>query len=84
MLLLAAAANATDKVSSIVMLLCFIAGLVTANTLVAALSMLGFRAVLENRIVMTGFATLTAVFSLTIGTLLLVGNATALPSLFGG
>lgn len=83
-LLFAAAANATNTVSSLGLLLCFIVGLVAANTVVAAVSTLGFRTVLQNRLVMGGLAALTAAFSLTVGTLLLAGHGTALPAVFGG
>jgi cytochrome c biogenesis protein CcdA len=83
-LLFAAAANATNTVSSLGLLLCFIIGLVAANTVVAALSTLGFRTVLQNRLVMGGLAAVTAAFSLTVGTLLLAGHGAALPAIFGG
>jgi high-affinity nickel-transport protein len=81
-LVFAAAAQATDRPSSIGMLLCFVVGLVIANTIVAAASTFGFRSVLGNRVVSIGLATVTAVFSLGVGTLLLLGQDSVLPEIW--
>lgn len=81
-LVFAAAAHATDTASSIGVLLCFVAGLVAANTVVAAASTFGFRSVLARRGVMLVLAGVTAAFSLTVGSLLLLGESQVLPPIF--
>lgn len=83
-LMFATAAQASDRLSSIALLLCFVVGLVTANTVVAAASTLGFRGVLRNRIVPVVLATVTAGFSLVVGSLLILGRSDALPTTLGG
>jgi high-affinity nickel-transport protein len=83
-LVFAAAANATDRPASLALLLCFVVGLVAANTLIAGAATLGFRRVLTQRYVALGLAVVTAVFSFAVGTLLLSGNSAVLPTLVGG
>jgi high-affinity nickel-transport protein len=84
LLVFAAAANATDRPASLALLLCFVVGLVAANTLVAGAATLGFRRVLTQRYVALGLATTTAVFSFAVGGLLLAGRSAVLPPLLGG
>lgn len=79
----AAAAHATGRPTSVGLLLCFVAGLLASNTLVAATSTFGFSRVVSNRAVMTTLAVITATFSLTVGTLLLLGEGAVLPAMFG-
>jgi len=83
-LVFAAAAHASGRPTSVGLLVCFVVGLVASNTLVAAASTLGFRRVLGNRLVSVALAALTAVFSLVVGSLLLLGEGAALPGMFGG
>lgn len=78
-LVLATAAHATSTASSLGVLVCFVAGLVAANTLVAAASTFGFRTVLRRPAVLVGLAAVTAAFSLTVGLLLLAGKSAVLP-----
>ncbi len=84
LLVFAAAAHATGRGASVALLLCFVVGLVASNTLVAAASTLGFRSVLRNRVVATALVVATAVFSVVVGSLLLLGHSAALPSILGG
>ena len=79
----AAAAHATGRPTSVGLLLCFVAGLLVSNTLVAATSTFGFSRVVGHRAVMTTVAIVTAAFSLTVGTLLLLGQGAVLPPMFG-
>lgn len=79
----AAAAHASDRPSSLALLGCFVVGLLISNSLVAAAATFGFRTVLCNRVVSLGLAAVTAVFSLTVGTLLLSGHSAALPTILG-
>jgi hypothetical protein len=44
----------------------------------------GFRTVLQHRVLMGGLAAVTASFSLVVGTLLLVGHGSSLPAVLGG
>lgn len=84
LLLFAAAAHASGRPSSIALLVCFVAGLLAANTLIAAASTLGFRGVLRNRLVAIVLALTTATFSLVVGSLLVLGRSAALPTILGG
>lgn len=84
LLVFAAAANAGGRGASLAILICFVTGLVAANTLVAAATTLGFAGVLRHRVVAAGLAAVTAAFSLTLGTLLLTGRSGVLPELFAG
>jgi len=80
----AAAANASGQPASIALLVCFVARLIVSNTLVAAASTLGLRRLLAHPYVGLGLAAVTATFSLVVGSLLVTGQAAALPPLFGG
>jgi hypothetical protein len=84
LVLFAAAANATDAVSSAGMLLCFVAGLLAANTLVAVGSAFGYRTIGRSRVALGVLAAVTAAFSLVVGGLLLFGRGDVLPSVLGG
>ena len=83
-LVFAAAANAGGRPTSIALLVCFVAGLVASNTLVAAASTFGLRRFLAHRCVSLGLTVLTATFSLVVGSLLLTGHSAALPPIVGG
>lgn len=80
----AAAAHATGRPTSIGLLLCFVIGLFASNSLVAATSTFGFSRVVHNRPVMATLAAITAAFSLTVGTILLLGEGDVLPAMLGG
>ncbi len=79
-----AAAHAGGRVASIALLVCFVIGLLVANTVVAVVGTVGSRRLLQHRAVATTLAVVTAGFSLTVGTLLLAGQSAALPTILGG
>ena len=83
-LVFAAAAQATNRPTSVAILVCFLVGLVLSNTVVAAASTFGFLGVLRRPWVAGALAAVTAAFSLVVGTFLLVGAGSSLPPMFGG
>lgn len=83
-LVFAAAANTSARPTAIGLLVCFLVGLVASNTLVAAASTFGFGRVLDRPRMMLGLAAVTAAFSLVVGSLLLLGEGSALPPMLGG
>jgi cytochrome c biogenesis protein CcdA len=78
-----AASNASSRPASVALLVCFVIGLVASNTLVATASTFGFRRVLRTRTATAVLAGVTAVFSIGVGLVFLLGHASGLPSLFG-
>jgi high-affinity nickel-transport protein len=84
LLVFTAAMQSSGRPTSIGLLVCFVVGLIAANTAVAAASTLGFRSVLQNRLFAGGLAAVTATFSLIVGSLLLLGRSSALPAILGG
>jgi len=78
------AAGAGGKPLGVFILVCFLAGLIASNTLVAVAGTLGFLSAERNTTVYVAVSAVTALFSLVIGSILLFGSATMLPSLFGG
>ena len=83
-LVLAAAAHASGRPTSIGLLVCFLVGLLASNSLIAAASTFGFTRLVDNRVVMAVLASVTVVFSLSVGLLLLLGEGAALPPILGG
>ena len=83
-LLFLAAAGAGGAAEGLVLLCCFLAGLLTSNSLIAAAGTFGFLGASRNWPVYVGVSLVTAVFSLMIGALFLTGNTTFLPAFFGG
>ena len=83
-LLFAAAAHASATSSSLALLGCFVIGLVTANTVVASATTLGNQRMLRSRLAAGILAAVTAALSFAVGTALLLGAASSLPSIFGG
>lgn len=82
-LVFAAAAHASGRPTSVALLGCFVVGLLVSNSLVAAASTFGFRGVLASRVVSTALAAATAGFSLVVGSLLLFGEVSVLPTILG-
>lgn len=80
----AAAANASGRPASVALLICFVIGLLAANTVVAAASTFGFTRVVGNRWLTGVLAAVTVAFSLGVGTFLLLGEGAALPAILGG
>ena len=83
-LLFLAAAGAGGKAEGLLLLGCFLVGLLSSNTLIATASTFGFIGASRNWHVYAAVSVITAVFSLLIGCLLLFGDATVLPAFFAG
>jgi cytochrome c biogenesis protein CcdA len=83
-LIFLAAAGAGGTATGIVVLLAFIVGLLSSNTLIAATAAYGFLRATRSFRVYATVAVVTGAFSLVVGALLLAGRGTALPALLGG
>lgn len=83
-LIFAAAANSSHTMLSVGMLASFVVGLVSANTLIALASTLGFRAIARSRLVLGLLAAVAAGWSLFVGAALLAGRSDLLPPALGG
>jgi hypothetical protein len=82
-LVFATAANVSDTASGIALLVCFLAGVVVANTLVAAGAAVGFAALSPGSRLNAALAVVTAVVSLGLGLLYLLGRSAVVPVLAG-
>jgi len=78
------AAGAAGRGMGLVLLVVFLVGLLTSNTLIALTSTFGYLKASRRFALYAAVAILTAVFSLTIGTIFLFGRSTLLPAIFGG
>jgi ABC-type nickel/cobalt efflux system permease component RcnA len=83
-LIFLAAAQAGGKTAGVVLLLCFVAGLLTSNSVVALAATFGYRRIEANFTVYAAVSLVTAFFSLTIGALFLLGQGGVLPAIFSG
>ena len=83
-LIFLAAAGAGGRVGGLLVLVCFLAGLLASNSLIAIAGTFGFLAANRNFVLYATVSVLTATFSLLIGSLFLFGKGTLLPALFGG
>jgi hypothetical protein len=83
-LIFLAAAGAGGTATGVVVLLAFIAGLLTSNTLIAATAAYGFLRATRSFRVYAGVAVVTGAFSIVVGALLVLGRGGDLPALFGG
>jgi high-affinity nickel-transport protein len=83
-LLFLAAAGTSGTAFGVIVLLAFIVGLLCSNSLITLGSAMGFLKASKNFSIYATVAVLTAIFSLVIGTLFLLGKTTVLPALFGG
>ena len=83
-LIFATAVGAGGKGAGEAVLIAFLVGLLTSNSLITVGSAFGFLRASKNWTVYVTIAVLTGVFSLIVGTLLLFGKDTLLPALFGG
>ena len=79
-----AAAGAGGKLVGEVVLVAFIVGLLASNSLITFGSAVGYLKASENWMIYVTIAIITAVFSLVIGTLFLLGAGSLLPAIFGG
>ena len=78
------AAGAGGRAAGIAVLLAFIVGLLGSNSLIAVGSAWGFLRASTNFPLYASVAVLTAVFSLVLGTLFVLGKEAVLPAIFGG
>jgi hypothetical protein len=83
-LIFATAAGVGGAAAGIAVLAAFIVGLVSSNSVITIGSAFGFMNASKNFAVYATVAVVTAVFSLFVGTLLVLGKDTLLPALFGG
>ena len=83
-LIFLAAAEAGGRGAGVVLLGCFLAGVVSSNTAIALASTYGFLRASRDFRLYVAVSVLTATFSLAIGTLFLLGRSTLLPAIFGG
>jgi len=81
-LLLAAAATAGGAAPGIALLGAFLLGLFASNSIVGLTVALGFLRASRNFVVYATISVVTGLAGMTVGALLLVGRATALPALF--
>jgi high-affinity nickel-transport protein len=84
LLIFLTAAGAGGALVGEVLLGTFLVGLLASNSLITAGTAFGFMRAAENWTLYVSIAVLTAVFSLVIGTLFILGKGTVLPALFGG
>jgi high-affinity nickel-transport protein len=78
------AAGAGGKGAGMLLLVCFLAGLLSSNTLIALASTFGFVGATRKFWLYATISVVTAAFSLGIGTIFVLGRATFLPAMFGG
>jgi high-affinity nickel-transport protein len=79
-----AAAGAGGKAAGVALLVCFLAGLLLSNTLVALAASAGYLGAARNFRVYVGVSVVTAAFSLVVGSVFLLGRGAALPTILGG
>lgn len=83
-LIFLAAAGAGGKAVGVAVLLAFIVGLLASNSLITFGAAFGFLSASRNFAVYATIGVLTAVFSLVIGVLFVLGRESVLPGFFGG
>jgi cytochrome c biogenesis protein CcdA len=83
-LIFTAAAGAGGKAAGVAVLVAFLVGLVTSNSLITVGSTFGFLRASKNFAIYATVAVITGVFSLAIGVLFVLGKDTLLPALFAG
>ena len=83
-LIFLSAAGAGGASAGIIVLVAFIIGLLSSNTLITFGSAMGYLSASKNFPIYATVAVLTGIFSLVIGTIFVLGKTTLLPALFGG
>ena len=84
LLLFLTAAGADGRGAGMLLLGCFVIGLLTSNTVLALAGTLGFLGASGNSALYIGVSVVTAAFSFVIGSIFLFGSANTLPLLLGG
>jgi high-affinity nickel-transport protein len=77
-------AGVGGKAAGVIVLLMFLLGLLSSNSLITVGSAYGYLRASQNWAIYVTVAILTAGFSLVIGTIFLLGKTTLLPAIFGG
>jgi high-affinity nickel-transport protein len=80
-LIIATAAGASSKGTSVVVLLTFVVGLLISNTMVTVMSTTGFVSASRRQWIYVGAGLVAAIFSLVVGTIFLLQSADQLPDL---
>jgi high-affinity nickel-transport protein len=83
-LIFAAAAGAGGKAAGLSVLVAFLVGLMTANSIITVGSAYGFLRASKNFALYATIAVITGVFSLVLGVLFVLGKDTLLPAIFAG
>jgi high-affinity nickel-transport protein len=83
-LIFLSAAGVGGSGTGLILLVCFVVGLLTANTAVAAAGTAGYVSASRDFRLYAAVSLVTACVSAAIGVIFLTGNATTLPALFGG
>jgi high-affinity nickel-transport protein len=83
-LIFLAAAGAGGTATGIAVLVAFVIGLLSSNSIIAATAAYGFLRATRSFRVYAGVAVVTGAFSVVVGALLLAGRGSDLPALFGG
>jgi high-affinity nickel-transport protein len=82
--ILAAAAGAGGTASGVAILVAFIVGLLSSNALIGLAGTFGFLSATKSWTAYVAISVVTAVASLLVGTVLLLGGETILPAFFSG
>lgn len=80
-LLFITAAGAGGKGTGVVLLACFLAGLITSNTAIAVATTFGFLSASRNFKVYVALSLLIATFSIVLGTMFVLGQGAVLPAI---
>ncbi len=83
-LLFVAAAGVAGSRMGLVLVLIFILGLFISNSIITMMSTFGFIGARKNTPALMVLGSLAAVFSLTVGSIFLLGHGGVLPAIFGG
>ena len=78
------AAGAGGKGAGLLLLVAFLLGLLTSNSVIALAGTFGFLGATRNFRLYAVVSSITALFSLVIGGMFLFGSAALLPAIFGG
>lgn len=84
LLIFVTAAGVGGALLGTLLVLSFVAGLLTSNAFITILSTLGFSSVKKNPKLYLGLGSISGAFSLIVGILFLLGRASVLPAILGG
>jgi high-affinity nickel-transport protein len=78
------AAGVGGRAAGVVLLVAFLVGLITSNTVVALAGTFGFLRATKHWSIYVTVSVVTAIASLVVGTVFLLGSDALLPAFFGG